>query len=202
MSTQEICRSQMIACTAMLSFGICCHCDDPIIMIHVHPLEQPRRLVSAGLEMSTYTFTRLLSEHKVTKKQAVTAVKCMMVIDSLSGERLCWFEQGDGEPEGAALPHFGHSPQQAPQHRHLLGADAKAKPCSSPSSGALHVILCPLCRPATFKHKMATFCRVSCLKTQNYRRLGTCGNMAWLTDVGWTQQFIVYTEHPSTGSCM
>lgn len=91
---------------------------------------------------------------KSQRSRHLTAVKCMMIIDSLSGERLCWFEQGDGEPEGAALPHFGHGPQQAPQHRHLLGADAKAKPCSPPSSGALHVILCPLCRPATFKHNI------------------------------------------------
>ena len=46
--------------------------------------------------------------------------------DSLSGEGLCGLEQGNGEPEGAALPHLGHGPQQTPQHRHLLGADAQA----------------------------------------------------------------------------
>lgn len=50
----------------------------------------------------------------------------MIWVDSLSSKRLSWLEQGNGEPEGAALPHFGHGPQQAPQHRHLLGADAEA----------------------------------------------------------------------------
>ena len=43
----------------------------------------------------------------------------------LSGGRLGRLEQGDGEPEGATLSNLGHSPQQPPQHRHLLGADAQ-----------------------------------------------------------------------------
>ena len=66
---------------------------------------------------------------------------------SLSGG-LCRLEQGNGEPEGAALAHFGHGAQQTPQHRHLLGADAQAQACATPCSGSLHVILCPLCTRA------------------------------------------------------
>ena len=73
--------------------------------------------------------------------QEQSGSKC---VDSLSTEGLLWLEQGDGEPEGAAFPNFGHGPQQTAQHRHLLGADAQAQPSAPPCSGSLHVILCPL----------------------------------------------------------
>ena len=55
---------QWIAYTAMLNLRIFCHCYDPIMMIHVNVLEQPRRPVNGGSGMSTYTFGRLLVSTK------------------------------------------------------------------------------------------------------------------------------------------
>ena len=86
----------------------------------------------------------LAVQAKGRKLGGILTVIMVSCKDSLSGKGQCWFEQGNGEPEGAALPHFGHGPQQPPQHRHLLGADAQAKACTPPCSGTLHVILCPL----------------------------------------------------------
>lgn len=55
-----------------------------------------------------------------------------------------WSEQRHSEPEGTAFPQLGHGAYEPSQHRDLLGADAEAQACTSPASGPLHIILCPL----------------------------------------------------------